>query len=56
MQKKEFEAERRYQADLSAAKSMLHSGIITQTEFNQIDAFLLNKYKPLLGRLFSDNA
>lgn len=51
-----FEAEQRYQASLAIAKSLLKEGLITNTEFDEIDAFLLRKHRPPLGSLFSDNA
>ena len=54
--KEKSEAERRYQASLSAAKSMLKSGIITRKEYDEIDTILLRKYRPVFGTLFSDNA
>ena len=52
----QFEAERRYQASLTVAKSLLKSGAITKEEFDQIDTILLQKHHPSLGSLFSDNA
>jgi hypothetical protein len=54
--KEKSEAERRYQASLSVAKSLLKSGVITLKEFNEIDTILLRKYRPVFGTLFSDNA
>ena len=56
MNKEKCEAERHYQAILSAAKSMLKSGIITRKEYDEIDTILLRKYRPVFGTLFSDNA
>ena len=54
--KEQFEAERRYQAGLVVAKSLLKSGAITREEFAEIDTILLQKYRPIFGTLFSDNA
>ena len=56
MSKEQFEAERRYQASLIVAKSLLKSGAITREEFAEIDTILLRKYRPIFGTLFSDNA
>ena len=56
MSTEQFEAERRYQASLTVAKSLLKSGAITKEEFDQIDTILLQKHHPSLGSLFSDNA
>jgi hypothetical protein len=49
----QFRAEKQYQSSLSIAKSMLEKSIITPEEFAIIDELLLEKYKPLLGTLFS---
>ena len=49
----QFRAEKQYQSSLSIAKSMFEKSIITPEEFALIDEFLLEKYKPLLGTLFS---
>lgn len=56
MSNKKFEAERRYQASLAAAKALLASDIITRKEYDEIDTILLRKYRPVFGTLFSDNA
>lgn len=45
-----------YQAAISAAKTMLESGLITMDEYAQIDTKLLQKYRPYLGTLLSENA
>ncbi|WP_352417941.1 SHOCT domain-containing protein [Proteiniborus sp.] len=49
----QFRAEKQYQSSLSIAKSMLEKNIITPEEFALIDEYLLEKYRPLLGTLFS---
>lgn len=46
----------RYQAALSVAKTMLENGLITEKEYAEIDTKLLQKYRPYLGSLFSENA
>ena len=50
-----FTAEKKYQISLSIAKRMLEKNVITPEEFDIIDRFLLDKYKPLLGTLHSHN-
>ena len=45
-----------YQAALSAAKTMLEKGLITEEEYAEIDTKLLKKYEPYLGSLLSENA
>ena len=55
MNEHEFESERKYQAGISFAKSMLRIGIITENEFLQIDTKLLEKYRPFLSLLLLDN-
>lgn len=44
-----------YQVSLSVAKNMLKSGIITDDEFAKIDALLIKKYNPYIGKLLSKN-
>lgn len=46
----------RYQAALSVAKGMLEKGLITEEEYAEIDTRLLEKYRPYLGSLLSENA
>ncbi len=45
-----------YHAAISAAKTMLDSGVITPDEYAQIDTKLLQMYRPYLGILLSENA
>ncbi len=49
----QFRAEKQYQSSLSIAKFMLEKSIITPEDFALIDEYLLEKYRPLLGTLFS---
>jgi len=49
----QFRAEKLYQVSLSLAQSMLEKGLVTADEFTIIDRILLEKYRPLLGTLFS---
>ena len=43
-------------AAISMAKSMLEKGLITEEEYAEIDTILLEKYRPYLGTLLSENA
>lgn len=45
-----------YHAAISMAKSMLEKGLITEEEYAEIDTILLEKYRPYLGTLLSENA
>ncbi|MCD8299572.1 MAG: hypothetical protein LUC41_00100 [Clostridiales bacterium] len=45
-----------YHAALSIGKNMLGDGLITKEEYDEIDTILLEKYRPYLGTLFSENA
>lgn len=38
------------------AKTMLENGLITEEEYAEIDTILLEKYRPYLGTLLSENA
>jgi len=51
--KEKFRAERIYLMSLSVARSMLKKGVISEEEFMQIDAILLEKYRPILGTLLA---
>jgi hypothetical protein len=55
MTDEQFRAEKLYQVSLSLAQSTLEKGHITADEFAIIDRILLEKYRPLLGTLFSAN-
>ncbi|MCD8237780.1 MAG: hypothetical protein LUC92_00340 [Clostridiales bacterium] len=48
-----FEAEKSYQASLSAALTMSRQGIITDSEFTIISTKLREKYRPVFGTIFS---
>ena len=56
MSDKEVKSEMMYQVSLSIAKSMREKGIITEKEYDKIDAMLIGKYQPYIGKLFSENA
>ena len=53
MTNEQFRTEKLYQTSLSIAHSMLKKDLITHEEFDAIDKLLLEKYRPLLGTLFS---
>lgn len=52
----QFEREKLYQATMNMFRAMVEKGIITKAQYNVIDAKMLQKYRPLLGGLFSENA
>ena len=52
----QFEREKLYQATMNMFRVMLEKGIITEEQYNVIDTNMLQKYRPLLGGLFSENA
>jgi len=56
MTEKQFQAEKQYQVALAMAKTLLEKGLLTREEYAAIDATLLDKFKPCLGALLSDNA
>lgn len=56
MSEAQFQAEKRYQVALSMAKTLLEKGLLTQEEYAVIDTILLEKFKPSLGTLLSENA
>lgn len=47
----QFEREKNYRVALSIAKAMLLKKLITQPEFNKINAMLIKQYKPVFGGL-----
>lgn len=56
MSEAEFHAEKMYLLCLETAKAMLKKGVISEEEFTKIDTMLLEKYRPYLGILLSENA
>ena len=56
MDNEQFEREKLYQATMNMFRAMVEKGIITKAQYNVIDAKMLQKYRPLLGGLFSENA
>jgi hypothetical protein len=53
MTKEQFEAEKLYQSSLAIARTMLKKALVTEGEFNMIEASLREKYHPKLGTLFA---
>ena len=56
MSEAQFQAEKQYQVALAMAKTLLEKGLLTQEEYTVIDTILLEKFKPSLGTLLSENA
>ena len=52
----QFQAEKKYQVALAIATSLLKKGLLTQAEYSLIDSKLLEKFRPSLGTLLSENA
>ena len=49
MTKEQFEREKKYQAALAVARSMLRQGVINEADLRRIEARLKEKFKPVLG-------
>ena len=56
MNEDQFEREKLYQATMNMFQGMLKAGVITKEQYAIIDTKMLEKYQPLLGTLFSENA
>ena len=56
MSKEKLHNDMLYHAATSMAKTMLEKGLITEKEYSEIDTILLEKYRPYLGALLSENA
>ena len=53
MTEEQFRAEKLYYISLSIAKSMLQKGVIDEEVLAIIDTKLLEKYRPISGRLLA---
>jgi len=53
--KEQFELEKKYQATLSVACSMLRAGILTSDDVGEIDTMMRAKYRPVFGGLYPQN-
>lgn len=51
MKKEQFVREKRYQAAVSVAKSMLAQGVISDSDFREILTILLAKYRPFFASI-----
>lgn len=49
MNREHFEREKKYQAAVAVARSMLARGVINETDFLRIEERLKEKFKPVLG-------
>lgn len=49
MTKEQFEREKKYQAALAVARSMLAQEVINEADFLEIERRLRDKFKPVLG-------
>ena len=56
MRKEDFRKEKLYQTTMHIARKMVSDGIISLEEYRAADKIFLEKYRPILGTLFSDMA
>ena len=56
MTETQFQVEKQYQAAIAMAKTLVDKGLLTHDEYAAMDAILLDKFRPCLGALLSDNA
>ena len=56
MTETQFRAEMRYQVAIAIAKTLVDRGLLTPDEYAAMDAILLEKFRPCLGALLSENA
>ncbi len=49
----QFQAEAEYQVSIAIAKTLRGRRLLTEHEYALIDSRLLDKYRPVLGGLFS---
>ena len=54
MTKEEFRNEKLYQATMHMVRNMLEEGIITAEEYHRVEEIFIKKYRPVLGKIFSD--
>lgn len=43
-----------YQATMSIARKLFRDGVLTESEYRQIDTMFRKKYYPIIGTLFVD--
>jgi hypothetical protein len=52
----QFEREKLYQASMNMFQAMLKDGIITEEQYAIIDTKMREKYQPIIGTLYPENA
>ena len=55
MTETQFRAEMRYQVAVAMAITLFKKGLLTPDEYATMDAILLDKFRPCLGALLSEN-
>ena len=56
MTKEQFHNEKMYQATMGMVRRMLSEGIISEEEYHRMDKIFLEKYRPVIGTIFSHMA
>lgn len=56
MNEDQFEREKLYQASMNMFQAMLKNGLITEEQYAIIDTKMREKYQPIFGTLFPENA
>lgn len=56
MNEDQFEREKLYQATMNMFQAMLNDGLITEEQYAIIDTKMREKYHPIFGTLFPENA
>lgn len=54
MTKAQFAREKRYLAAMHAARTMLEQGVIDEADFQEIAAFMAQKFHPVFGDFFAE--
>lgn len=52
----QFEREKLYQATMNMFQAMLKDGLITEEQYSIIDTKMREKYQPIFGTLFPEDA
>ena len=53
MTNEELRSEKLYQATMCMIKKLLQEGVITEGEYEELEDMFAQKYKPVLGKLFT---
>jgi uncharacterized membrane protein len=56
MTPEQFEREKKYQAALAVARSMLRSGVISDDDYHKTEEYLRRKFSPFIGTYIPDKA